>query len=74
MFIVDTSVVALRGTVSIADTAAYNGNAGRPCAIIGAKVCAVDHYNQMMLACDKTNDLGWIHFSLPEAAITINTI
>ena len=56
--IVDTSVVALRGTVSIANTAAYNGNTNRPCPIIGAKVCALDYYSSGMVACDTTASDG----------------
>jgi hypothetical protein len=56
--IVDTSVVALRGTVSIANTAAYNGIMNRPCPIIGAKVCALDYYSSAMVACDTTASDG----------------
>ncbi len=58
MTIVDTSVVALRGTVSIANTAAYNGDTNRPCPIIGAKVCALDYYSSGMVACDTTASDG----------------
>jgi hypothetical protein len=59
MTIVDTSVVALRGTVSISNTAAYNGNNNRPCPIIGARVCALDFYSSGMVACDTTASDGF---------------
>lgn len=41
---VDTSVVVLSGTVSIANTAQYNGGSNIPCQIIGVEVCAVNHF------------------------------
>jgi hypothetical protein len=53
--IVDTSVITLRGTVSIANTALFNGGeTNRPCSIIGAKVCALNYYSSGMVACDTT--------------------
>ena len=52
--ITDTSVVALRGSVWIANTADYNGDSNRPCPVIGAKVCALDYYSSSTVACDTT--------------------
>ncbi len=51
-------VQVVSGTISIADTAAYNGGSGRPCPIIGAKVCAEEHFIGGKVACATTNALG----------------
>jgi hypothetical protein len=56
--ITDTSVVALRGSVWIANTADYNGDSNRPCPVIGAKVCALDYYSSSTVACDTTSSDG----------------
>ncbi len=46
------------GVISIADTAVYNGGSGQPCPIIGAKVCAEEHFIGGKVACATTDALG----------------
>jgi hypothetical protein len=56
---VDTSIVVLSGTISIANTAEFNGGTNRPCHLIGAKVCAVNHFGVGEdLACTTSNEFG----------------
>ena len=58
---VDTSTVVLSGTVSIANTAQYNGGLNIPCQIIDVQVCAVNHYGaKENLDCTRTDGLGTI--------------
>jgi hypothetical protein len=48
---VDVSVVELRGTISIANTAEYNEDSGYPCPISGATVCAQIYMTTIHLGC-----------------------
>ncbi len=56
---VDISTVTLAGTVTIANTAAYNGDTGFGCPLKGVMVCAVDHYvGHENIACTSTDAFG----------------
>jgi hypothetical protein len=56
---IDTSVVVLSGTISIANTAKFNGGTNRPCNLMGAQVCAVNHMGVgESLACTISNEFG----------------
>jgi hypothetical protein len=54
---VDISAVVVSGTISIADTAQYNGQI--PCPIIDARVCAFNHFGvKEELVCTTTDAYG----------------
>jgi hypothetical protein len=56
---VDTSIVVLSGTISIANTAEFNGGTNRPCSLMGAEVCAVNHFGVGEgFWCATTNEFG----------------
>jgi hypothetical protein len=56
---VDTSVVSLSGTLSIANTAQFNGESNIPCPVIGIEVCAVNHFGiKENLDCATTDAYG----------------
>ncbi len=60
---VDISTVVVSGTISIADTAQYNGDLKLPCPIIGARVCVVNHFGvKEDLACTTTGASGLLLF------------
>ncbi len=56
---IDTSIVVLSGTISIANTAEFNGGTNRPCNLMGAQVCAVNHFGVGEgFWCASTNEFG----------------
>jgi hypothetical protein len=56
---VDTSVVVLSGTISIANTARFNGDLNIPCPLVEVEVCAVNHFGvKENLDCTKTGANG----------------
>ena len=57
----DVSTVTLSGTVSVANTAQYNK--GTPCPVVGAQVCAVNHYGiHEKIVCTTTDAHGTFQF------------